>query len=81
MLKALPTADVLIDGVMIKALVDSGCTQTIAVRSLVKRLTPCYGGMIAVDGNTVSCIGTSVVSMVVNGHQLEVTTLPSRSRS
>ena len=80
MLKVLPTVDVLIDGVMIKALVDSGCTQTIAVRSLVKRLTPCYGGMIAVDGNTVSCLVTSTRGYMCCVKQTS-TILRSRSRS
>ena len=63
-LKALPTVDIMVDEERIRALVDSGCTRTIAARRLVKKFSVNGGWVLAVDGSKVKCgVGQLVMSI------------------
>ena len=72
--KALPCVDVLEDGKTVRALVDTGCTQTIVAKRLAKCVLPCSGSVIQVDGSSVKCaMGDVVVS--VNSHEIKLNCL------
>lgn len=66
----LPMIDVVVDGVKVLALVDSGCTQSIVARRLARKAVVMGSrSVMAVDGKSVSC-GVTQVEMVVNGREL-----------
>ena len=73
--KVLPTVEVIVANIIVRALVDSGCSQTIASKSLTKIFVPCCGEIVTVDGNKVKCCGTGDLSMVVSNQQIEVKAL------
>ena len=53
---ALPTVMVTVAGSgLVRALVDTGCSQTIAAKHLVKTVSRCSGGVIAVNGAEMKC--------------------------
>ena len=74
-MKALPSVEVIVGNIIVRALVDSGCSQTIASKSLIKNFVPCRGEVVTVDGNRVKCCGTGDLSMVVSNQQLEIKAL------
>jgi hypothetical protein len=64
---ALPTVPVVVGsghGTRVRALVDSGCSQTIISRTLVSEVSPSGSKVVAVDGSYLSC-GTASVSLTV----------------
>lgn len=62
---------VLVNGVKVRALVDTGCTQTIVSKSLVSEVTACSGGVMTVNGVEVKC-GISTAVLTVCGRELRV---------
>ena len=62
---------VLVNGVKVRALVDTGCTQTIVSKSLVSEVTACSGNVMTVNGVEVKC-GISTAVLTVCGRELRV---------
>jgi ribonuclease HI len=58
----------------VRALVDTGCTQTVAARTLLKDVQKCGGVVVAVDGTSVQC-STGCIDVNVCGQQLKVNCL------
>ena len=70
-MKALPSVSVTIvdKNVLVRALVDSGCSQTIISKNLAPAFNPYGGRVIAVDGSTVPC-GVAVMKVRVSGQMI-----------
>ena len=69
--------DVILEGRLTKALVDTGCSKTIVTSRLAG-----FGGsrssVIAVDGSRVQCLGQATVSLVVVGEILRVSCIVAK---
>ena len=60
-----------VDGVEVKGLVDSGSTRSIVGQHLVSRIERSDYPVIAVNGETVSCLGTTKMQIGVAGRSIQ----------
>lgn len=71
---ALPTVPVCVggsNGVRVRALVDSGCSQTIISKRLVSEVFPFGGKIVSVDGSYLSC-GSATVELNIDERTVKV---------
>lgn len=69
---ALPTIDVVVGGSYVRALVDTGCSQTIVARRFVQEFINCNRSVMAVDGGEVAVDGEGWLKMSVNGKDIQI---------
>ncbi len=64
--------EVLVSGRRVQALLDTGCSQTIAARSLVRDVVGCGGSVTTVDGREAALDGKGQIELAIGGHNLSM---------
>ena len=63
------------DGRQSRALIDTGCTDTLVYASLCRDWTPRRTEMVTVDGGRLECVGSACIEVVCQGRRVKLDAL------